>query len=117
MLDRRQFLGSTAAAAVLSAAAARGAPTAEAGKLNALFDTFFQDGLRQNPEGATQLGLDTGKNADLRSRLRDNSAAGIAAAKALNARELASLRALDPAKLTGLDRVNYDTVLYTREST
>ncbi|MGD0867864.1 MAG: DUF885 family protein, partial [Rhizomicrobium sp.] len=69
-----------------------------------------------NPESATLLGLDTGQNADLRSKLRDESAAGIAAAKALNADQLRRLKAFDAGALAGMDRVNYDTVLYTRES-
>lgn len=119
MLSRRQLLGTAAAAASLALLEpARAASDAvEVAKLNALFDTFFQENLRLNPEGATQLGLDKGANADLRSKLHDESAAGIAAAKALNASQLARLKTIDTAKLSGLDRVNYDTVLYTREST
>jgi uncharacterized protein (DUF885 family) len=117
MLNRRELMSS---AAMTVAASALPWPvlaqTAPDPKLNALFDKFFQEGLRRNPEGATQLGLDTGANADLRSKLRDESAAGIAASKALNADQLARLKAFDTTKLSAADRLNYDTVLYTRES-
>ncbi|HEY1708879.1 MAG TPA: DUF885 family protein [Rhizomicrobium sp.] len=119
MLDRRQLLGSSASLAVVSLARpafADAPPSSEAQKLNALFDAFFEENLRQNPESATQLGLDTGANADLKSKLRDESAAGIAAAKALTASQLDRLHTIDPGKLSGLDRVSYDTVVYTRES-
>jgi uncharacterized protein (DUF885 family) len=85
-------------------------------RLSALFDVFFAEDLRRRPEGATQLGLDTGANADLRSRLSDNSAAGIAAAKTLNQSQLARLTAIDRAALSPAGKVNYDTVLYTRRS-
>jgi uncharacterized protein (DUF885 family) len=114
MLDRRQLLGSAAALAFVRPAFAEDAPT-ESMRLNALFDAFFQENLRQNPESATQLGLDTGANADLRSKLRDNSADGIAAAKAMNADQLKRLMTIDARKLSGAEKVNYDTVRYTLE--
>jgi uncharacterized protein (DUF885 family) len=119
MLNRRELLSSTASLAIASslpfaALADSMAPTAPA--LDKLFDDFFQENLRLNPEGATQLGLDTGANVDLKSKLRDGSAAGIAAVKALNEDQLKRLNAINADTLTGMDRVNYDTVLYTRES-
>jgi uncharacterized protein (DUF885 family) len=117
MLSRRDFLSSTAvlATTVLAATPLHAAPGQPA-ELNALLDTFFQEGLQQNPENATQLGLDKGSNAGLKSRLRDESGYGIVAAKAQNADQLRRLKAFDASGLTGLDRVNFDTVLYTRES-
>ena len=118
MLDRRQLLGSVAALGTLAIVPPSfGATTpGEAARLNALFDAIFQENLRQNPEQATQLGLDKEGNAALRGRLRDESAAGIAYAKALTAGQLARLKAIDARNLGGMDRVNYDTVLYTLES-
>jgi len=117
MLSRRDFLSSTAvlATAALAASPLRAAPGTPA-ELDAMLDTFFQQHLRESPETATQLGLDRGPNADLKSRLRDESDYGITAAKALNAEQLRQLKAFDASALTGLDRVNYDTILYTRES-
>ncbi|MEI9888675.1 MAG: DUF885 family protein [Rhizomicrobium sp.] len=115
MLDRRQLLSSAAALGAVAFAPPAWGAESEAARLNALFDAFFQENLRANPEQATQLGLDTGANADLRGKLRDETAAGIAAAKALNASQLARLKTIDPSKLGAADRVNYDTVLYTAD--
>ncbi|HEX3888710.1 MAG TPA: DUF885 family protein [Phenylobacterium sp.] len=116
MLNRRAMLLSSGAAA----AAVGLAPQAFAAgdpQLAALFDAFFQEGLHQRPESATQLGLDKGANAGLRSRLSDGSSAGRAAAKALNADQLRRLQAIDRGRLTGPDRLNYDVIVYTRQST
>jgi uncharacterized protein (DUF885 family) len=123
MLNRRELLSTAAVTvaasalplAALTPAFAADAPASDP-KLAALFDAFFQEGLRRSPEGATQLGLDKGANADLRGKLRDESAAGIAASKAQNADQLARLKAFDASKLSPADKLNYDTVLYTRES-
>jgi uncharacterized protein (DUF885 family) len=116
MLNRRSMLLSTGAAAV---AVGLARPVLAAGnpQLAALFDTFFKEGLKERPESATQLGLDKGANAGLKAKLDDPSTAGRAAAKALNADQLRRLQTIDRSKLTGPDRLNYDVVLYTRQST
>lgn len=119
MLDRRQLLASTAAsAAALALPKTAFADTANpaAAKLDGLMDTFFQENLRESPEMATILGLDKGKNADLKGKLSDQSAAGIAAHKTLNESQLNRLKALDAGALTGMDRVNYDTLVYVGDS-
>jgi uncharacterized protein (DUF885 family) len=116
MLDRRDLLLTGAAAASLAPFGAS-AQTAEDSKLAALFDNLFEEGLRRRPEGATQLGLDVGVNADLRSRLSDGSAVGLAADRAQNAEQLRRLSAIDRGALSDPAKVNYDTVLYTRRST
>jgi len=116
MLSRRELLASSAAAAIAYGVMPAAAADTPAAQLDTLMDAFFQENLRQNPESATLLGLDTGANAALKSKLRDESAAGIAASHALNADQLRRLNALDASALTGMDRVNYDTILYTRES-
>jgi len=115
MLNRREMALSSGALAALAASGAGAQPTPDAA-LNALFDTFFQEGLRQNPESATQVGLDTGINADLRSKLSDDSLAGVAAAKALNADQIRRLSTIDRAALSAEGKVSYDTVLYARRS-
>ena len=109
--DRRQFLAGTAAATALAAA-----PLAAAPPLTALFDSLVQAQLRRNPESATQLGLDTGANADLRAKLSDQSAAAIAANKTETLAQLRQLEAIDRQGLPVDDQVSLDAVLYTRRS-
>ncbi|USI72140.1 DUF885 domain-containing protein [Sphingomonas morindae] len=121
MLSRRTFLlASAAGGAAVATAGLHAAPAPAAGRdpeFAQLLDQFFREGLRQRPEGATQLGLDTGADADLRARLSDVSDAGRAAARALNRAQLARLAAIDPARLGAADRLDYDVVLYTRRAT
>ncbi len=115
MLDRRSFLLSAAAGAVLAGAPASPVfADAVAGdaRLGALFDAFFQENLQRSPEGATQLGLDKGANADLRSRLTDRGPGQHQRDLAAVESQLQRLTALDRSALTGADAVNYDTVLY-----
>ncbi|THD74403.1 MAG: DUF885 family protein [Phenylobacterium sp.] len=116
MLDRRSLLlSASAGAAALALPRLAGAQAAS--PLTPLFDRFFQERLRQRPESATQLGLDKGENADLKGRLSDQSPAGLKAAKAQTADQLRRLKAVDRAALGPADRVSYDTVLYSLEST
>ena len=113
--DRRAVLLGGAAAGAL--ALAPGIARADAaGELGILFDTLFQETLRLRPESATLLGLDKGANADLRAKLGDESDAGRAAVRTQTQDQIKRLRTIDPAKLSAADRINYDTVLYTRES-
>ena len=116
MIDRRHFLGGTAALAVAAGSEGVLAQTSASARLTALFDTLVQEQLRRSPEGATSLGLDTGANADLRGRLSDQSPAGIAAAKAATKADLARLQAIDPATLSPEERIDLESVLYTRRS-
>jgi uncharacterized protein (DUF885 family) len=125
MLTRRHLLASTAASAAATALVPAWAkkpvrpapkPPAPDARLDALMDAFFQENLNQNPESATQLGLDKGADAGLKSRLRDESSAGIAASKALTADQMKRLQTIPAAALAGMDRVNYDTLYYTLDS-
>jgi uncharacterized protein (DUF885 family) len=120
MLSRRHLLASTAAAGAALAFpkfALAGAPAnTNLTAFDGLMDTFFQEGLQESPERATILGLDKGPNADLKNKLSDESAAGIAAKKALGASQLARLKAVDATRFPDMDRVNYDTLLYVAES-
>jgi uncharacterized protein (DUF885 family) len=120
MLSRRDLLASAAATATAIAVPGFILPVfaqeSAAAELNKLMDTFFQENLTDNPENATLLGLDKGDHAALKAKLRDDSAAGIAASKALNASQLSRLKALDASSLAGLDKVNYDTLVYVADS-
>jgi uncharacterized protein (DUF885 family) len=115
MFSRREIVLSTASVAVVAPLGLRGQTSPDAA-LAGLLDAFVQEDLRSRPESATQLGLDVGANADLKSKLSDGSAAGIAAAKALNADQLHRLTGIDRGGLSPFARVSYDTVLYTRRS-
>src|SRR5690348_3276643 len=105
-LDRRTFLSSSALAGSALLLPSMAAMAADNDSLNVLFDTLFQESLRDSPERATLLGIDKGANADLASRLTDNSPAGVARTKALNADQLRRLLAFDPSGLSEAQRVN-----------
>ncbi|MET1756321.1 DUF885 family protein [Novosphingobium sp. RD2P27] len=116
-MDRRSFLGSAgvfALAASLPAVAQTSAKAATAAdaRLRTLLDRFFYDRLSESPESATRLGLDTGARAELKSRLSDRSAAGMAADLARAKRELAQLRVINPASLSPAARLDYEVVAY-----
>lgn len=116
MIDRRHFLGGSAALAVAAGSESVLAQNTPSIRLTALFDTLVQEQLRRSPEAATNLGLDTGANADLRSQLSDQSPAGIAAAKAATKADLTRLEAIDPATLSPEERIDLESILYTRRS-
>ena len=120
MLNRRALLVSAAATGSLAPWAVRAQPPAQAvspdATLASLLDTLFQEDLHHRPESATQLGLDVGPNAGLKSRLSDNSTHGIAAAKALTLDQLGRLQAIDRSALSDAAKVDLDTLLYTRRS-
>jgi len=118
MLTRRTFIQRTMMATSGLALAAAGLPLAakadEAAPspLSTLLDQFFIEDLKRNPERATNLGLDKGDLADLRTRLSDRSPAGIAASKAATSDQLRRLKQIDRASLSGIEAVNYDCVAY-----
>ncbi|WP_304166566.1 DUF885 family protein [Phenylobacterium aquaticum] len=117
MQSRRDLLvtaaafGAAAAAPRLAVAAA--APTGEAAKMYAMFDRSMAEAFRRSPELPTYLGIDRGVLAWTKSELSDNSLTAIAENKEINARQMAELKAIDRTKLSGMDAVNYDTVLFT----
>ncbi|KQV56244.1 MULTISPECIES: DUF885 family protein [unclassified Caulobacter] len=113
MLNRRHMMFATAAAGF---AAAGGLPSlalareGEVAKLNALFDEIMAKQLRQSPETATGLGLDSGDLAWTKSLLTDRSFAAVEAGKVETARQLAALHSIDRRAFKGMDAANYDTV-------
>lgn len=119
MLDRRTFLAAGAASGAVLAFPSFAAPAPAGGRspeLAKLFDQLFQEQLRQRPESATQLGLDKGANADLRAKLSDVGPAGRAAAKAQTQDQLRRLLRFDPVTLSPADRIDWETIVYTRRS-
>ena len=119
-MRRRSFVGSAGAAALVAAlpATARQAkPASGTGdvKFRALLDTIFNDRLAESPEGATSLGLDTGKNAALKSQLSGRSPVDDARDLARSKRELAAVRGVAPATLGEDARLDQDVVTYQLE--
>ena len=112
-LDRRCVLMSGAATIALAplARAADTTGTASA-RLGALFDSFMSTNLDLSPISATSLGLDVGARAHERHEIDDNSLAGIAKAKDVTSDQLKHLEAFDGNSVSGMDRINYDVVLY-----
>ncbi|THD61563.1 DUF885 family protein [Phenylobacterium sp.] len=120
-LDRRRLMTACAAAGLSAAASgagpARAAPAAAPGDaaLDRYFDALCEELLTASPEGATSLGLDTGKRAALKSKLSDSSMAHIAADRALCRAGLAKLAALPDAGLSPAARLNKAVVQYAFE--
>jgi uncharacterized protein (DUF885 family) len=112
-MNRRQLLGTGAAATALSALpiAAFAAPGTHA-ELDTLFTAFVDEGLDMQPEGATSIGLDVGARAHQKSELTDRSLAAAKKAQALNESQLARLEAFDASALSPADALNRDVVLY-----
>lgn len=114
-LSRRHLLASSAgfaATAALPAFAQMANPTAggEDGKLLALFDAFFNEGVDESPEQATSLGLDKGARAALKGQLSDQSQAGQARRLARTADQLKRLRGVNRAALSENRQLDYDVV-------
>jgi uncharacterized protein (DUF885 family) len=115
MLNRRSVLLSGAATVATSLAArAKTAPAAgsEAEKMNKLFDAFMDEIIDQAPEFATNLGIDKDDRAYQKFMVSDRSLAQVEFFKRLNSDQLARLKGIDRKKLSGMDVVNYDVVLY-----
>ena len=119
-MDRREFLwtgGAAALALPLLSNSARALASAAAGSgdaaLNALFEAIFQEQVRTAPTFATQLGLDKGDLAYLKSKL-DTRPYQQARAEELarNRKFLAQLNAVDPAGLSPTAALNREIVIY-----
>jgi len=108
-------LGHARAAAPVSSPATTPTGSAEDQRLDALFETMLAEQLAQSPETATGLGVDSGAQAGAKSRLDDRSIQAWEANKARTARDLAALRTIDPAKLTGNNRWNHASILYSTQ--
>lgn len=117
-MDRREFLSLGSVAALLpiipagmASAQAPAGPGDEA--LNKLFEAIFQEQVATFPTFATQLGLDKGALASLRSKLdtrpdQQARAENLAQAK----RWIASLEAVPPASLSPAAALNREVVLW-----
>lgn len=117
MINRRHLLAAVAATAALPrTAAAQGLAGAQDALLRGMLDGFFDEELRLSPEGATQLGLDNGRYADLRGKLSDRSPAGRASELGSAKTRLVRLRRIDRRQLSPSSRIDLDTVRYDLET-
>src|SRR4051812_2623692 len=105
-MDRRSFLATSTAVAILPLADAPVlAAVTKAGSgdaaLNARFEAIFQEQVKSSPELATSLGLDKGANAALKSKL-ETDPAPVARRKDLarNRRALQQLKAISASTLS-----------------
>lgn len=118
-MDRRDLLMSGAGAGLLfaigGAARAQGeaSATAEEARLARVFDEMMTETLDRSPETVTMLGLDHGDRAAAKFKLDDRSLDAWRGDIARNTAQLARLRTVTPARLKGLSRSNYASVLYT----
>jgi len=115
MNTRRQFVIGTGAALAASNLPAVNVSTnndAAAGKLLA---AFTEELLADYPESATQLGIDTGARAALKSKLTDRSAAGQKVIAQRVARRLERLKAIDPSGLGKAARIDVDVMRTAHE--
>ena len=120
MQTRRQMLLGAAGAAAFVTAAPRAVASAPANaaeqQLNTMLEAFYQEVLDGSPELVTQLGLDKGGRAAAKSQLSPASIEEMARDRAQTADQLARLKTVPRAQLTGIAAVNYDSVAFDLET-
>ncbi len=116
MIDRRGLLGTTLAGGAFALMPGHAFAKAITGDtLAPLLASFAEELFLLSPESASQLGLDNGAHAALKSQLSDSSSAGIAKADAQIRSMHARLLRVNRAGLTMRDQTLYDTVRYATE--
>ncbi len=86
-------------------------PDSPVARLNAIYEDFFEEMLRLMPTMATWLG-----DERYNDRLENTASAAFGEEyAAVNRRFLETVRAIDPATLTGSDRISYDVFVRERE--
>jgi uncharacterized protein (DUF885 family) len=113
MILRRDLLAGAAAFGLAPALArAADALTPEDVKLDTLLTQQFNEGIDQNPEGASALGLDKGARAPLRWKLTNRSPERIAKERADALRHRKALQAIDRSRLSPASALSYDVAEY-----
>jgi len=112
-LSRRDLLAGSAGLALSASFTgnAFAAPPSDAA-LDTLFNALSEAMLKDNPEGATFLGLDKGARANLKSRLSDQSWAHVADDPKNCAAWLGKLNAIPSAPLSPAGQINKAVVTY-----
>ncbi|MHA3791651.1 DUF885 family protein [Sphingomonas sp. YL-JM2C] len=116
-MDRRTFIASAGTAALIAGlrpALAQAPATGGAdARLNALFDRIFNDTLDTSPQFCTALGYDKGDRAAAKSKLDDNSDAGMRDDLAHTRKWLAEVEAFPTAGLSEAGALNREIVGYS----
>ena len=115
-MDRRQFLASSAAVALAARAAPSFAATAGDVRLTEELDRQFYAQLMVWPQSATELGLDKGPYAGLKSQLNDYGEGGRQTGLRFNRASRDAITAIDPASLSPAGRRNREIALYRAET-
>jgi len=116
MIDRRRLLLTAAATAAVAPSLAHAAANDADGRLNALLDGWFEADIDDNPEYATNLGLDRGARSGLSSKLTAISPAAIRADRDKAISRWATLRAFDQTGLSQAGALNYAIAAFGRET-
>lgn len=119
MIDRRSFLAGSVSLAGLSAfagpALAKSKEDRRKDPLGRTLETVSEEILKEYPDQATFLGVDSGHRAGLHTRLHDRSLDGIADRNAGCNERLKKLKLIDGATLTGADAVTWKSTVYAHE--
>ncbi|VDC49475.1 DUF885 domain-containing protein [Brevundimonas mediterranea] len=117
MIDRRRLLQTGALAGVAAfAAPAFARDQTAAAAADALVARIGEQAVDINPQLATNLGLDTGPRAGLKSALAGRGLQDRARAIALNEAWLAEIRAIDASSLTGQSAASFGVVRFQAEA-
>jgi len=115
-IDRREFLGTAAAAGLVAGCkVSSGPPAAEGGDLAKQLQGIADELLAEYPQNATILGIAKGKLAPLGHQWQDQTPAGVAARKDGIARRLGVLRRMDLADLSQPDKLDGAVALQAHE--
>jgi uncharacterized protein (DUF885 family) len=118
-MNRRDLIQSAAATTMVlalgTARAQAASNSAEDTRLIALFDAMMKQMLDRSPETVTSLGLDKGPRASAKSRLDDRSLAAWEGDKRQTALWLKALQQIDVVRLTGLNRWNHASILFSTQ--
>ncbi|WP_068081818.1 DUF885 domain-containing protein [Novosphingobium rosa] len=118
-MNRRDLIQSAAATAMVlrlgGARAQAATASAEDARLLALFDAMMKQMLDRSPETVTALGLDKGARAAAKSRLDDRSLHAWEQDKRQTALWLKALQQIDVNQLTGLNRWNHASILFSTQ--
>ena len=112
---RRDFVIGTGAALAVSNLPAVSATTNNDAAAGKLLSEFTEELLVDYPESATQLGIDNGARAGLKSKLSDRSAAGQKTIAQRVAKRVERLKSIDVSRLGAAARIDVDVMRTAHE--